>query len=172
MATGCWSSANPAPGRPPCCSSWPAQLTERAHTDPRHPLPVYLPLSSWATQRPRHPWTSGWSSSSTSYTRVPRPLARRWTAGTQLLFVLDGLDEIPDRSDRIACVKAINQFTRFGRTSRLPVVVASRPTEYDTLPVQLQLETAIGVRSAGPHRGARRPGARPRHAGRRRSGPG
>ena len=23
MATGCWSSANPAPERPPCCSSWP-----------------------------------------------------------------------------------------------------------------------------------------------------
>ena len=45
--------------------------------------------------------------------QIPRLLGRRWTTGTQMLFVLDGLDEIPDCSDRIACVKAINQ-------SRLP----------------------------------------------------
>ena len=86
--------------------------------------------------------------------------------------MLDGLDEIPDRGDRIACVKAINQFTRFGRSARLPVVVASRPTEYDTLPVKLQLETAIGVRPLDPTVVLDEPGARPRHAGRRRSGPG
>ena len=124
------------------------RLTERAQTDPRHPLPVYLPLSSWATRRP--PLDQWLVEQLNELYQIPRPLARRWTTGTQLLFVLDGLDEIPDRSDRIACVKAINQFTRFGRSARLPVVVASRPTEYDTLPVKLQLETAIGVRPLDP----------------------
>ena len=123
-------------------------LAERAQTDHRHPLPVYLPLSSWATRRP--PLDEWLVEQLNELYQVPRPLGRRWTAGTQLLFVLDGLDEIPDRSDRLACVKAINQFTRFGRSSRLPMVVASRPIEYDTLPVQLQLETAIGVRPLDP----------------------
>jgi TIR domain/NACHT domain len=119
-------------------------LAARAQTDPRHPVPVYLPLSSWATHRP--PLDEWVVEQLNELYQIPRPLGRRWTAGTQLLFVLDGLDEIPDRSDRIACVKAINQFSRFGRSARLPVVVASRPTEYDTLPVKLQLEAAIGVR--------------------------
>ena len=124
------------------------RLAERALTDPRHPVPVYLPLSSWATRRPR---LDQWLTEQLDELyQIPRPLGRRWTAGTRLLFVLDGLDEIPDRSDRMACVKAINQFTRFGRSSRLPLVVASRPVEYDTLPVQLQVEAAIGVCPLGP----------------------
>jgi Transposase DDE domain len=116
----------------------------------RRPVPVYLPLSSWDWAA-RRPGLDQWLVEQLNELyQIPRPLARRWTTGTQLLFLLDGLDEIPDRSDRIACVKAINQFTRFGRSARLPVVVASRPVEYDTLTVQLQLEAAIGVRPLDP----------------------
>jgi multidrug efflux pump subunit AcrB len=44
----------------------------------------------------------------------------------------------------------VDQFNRFGRSIRLPMVLASRPVEYDTLPAKLQLETAVGVRPLDP----------------------
>ena len=46
------------------------RLAERAHADPRHPLPVYLPLSSWATRRPPPGRVAG-RAARTSCTRSP-----------------------------------------------------------------------------------------------------
>lgn len=121
------------------------QLTERARADLHHPIPVYLPLSTWTARRQR---LDDWLVDQLAELyQIPRPLAQKWTADAQLLFLLDGLDEIADRRDRTACVLAINQFNRFGRTSPLPMLVGSRPAEYDALPAQLQLDTAMNIRS-------------------------
>ena len=145
------------------------RLTERAHTDPRHPLPVYLPLSSWATRRP--PLDQWLVEQLNELYQIPRPLARRWTTGTQLLFVLDGLDEIPDRT-RSHRLRQGDQPVHPVR----PLLPAARgggqpPDRVRHAAGQAAAGDGDRGAPAGPHRGARRPGARPRHAGRRRSGP-
>jgi hypothetical protein len=51
--------------------------------------------------------------------QVPEPLGRHWVVDGELLLLLDGLDEIPDRRHRVGCVQAISQFSRFGRVARV-----------------------------------------------------
>ena len=125
------------------------QLAERAHADPRTPA-AGLPAAVHLVERPCAARRSGWSTQLEELYQVPRALARRWTDEGRLLFLLDGLDEIPDRDDRVACVMAINQFTRFGRIRPDCPGGDQPPVEYDALPVQLQLEAAISVRPLDP----------------------
>jgi hypothetical protein len=63
------------------------RLAERARADPHHPVPVYLPLSSWAAHRPA---LDQWLVEQLNELhQIPRSLARRWTDDAHLLFVLD-----------------------------------------------------------------------------------
>ncbi len=57
--------------------------------------------------------------------------------------MLDGLDEIPDVSDRHTCVTALNEFTR---DNPGPTVVCCRRDEYEALDVQLEFTAAVVVR--------------------------
>jgi eukaryotic-like serine/threonine-protein kinase len=123
------------------------QLADRARSDPHHPLPVYLPLSTWAVRRPpfEH-WVVG---ELNEMHEVHHRLARRWLRPDhpQLLLLLDGLDELADPEARASCAKEIN---RFNRMYPLPVVVCSRRVEYDALDVALKLGTAVAVRPLDP----------------------
>jgi eukaryotic-like serine/threonine-protein kinase len=116
------------------------QLTDRARNNPEHPVPVYLPLSSWTIHRP--PLARWLVEQLDLFYQVPPRLGRRWVEGGQILFLLDGLDEISQPSVRRACVEEVNRFNRFGRQARLPTVIGSRSAEYDSTGIALQLETA------------------------------
>ena len=125
-----------------------AQLTDRALDNPDQPVPVYLPLSNWAIQRwPLNRWLV---EELDQLYQVPPRLGRRWVEDGQLLFLLDGLDEMSRWSARRDCVNEINRFNRFGRQVRLPSIIGSRSAEYDSGGVLLQLETAVVLRPLDP----------------------
>src|SRR5947209_2774302 len=80
-------------------------LIERAEQDTTQPLPVLLPLSSWATnRRPLHEWLA--EQMALLYD-VPRSLSHQWLQTEQLLPLLAGLDEL-EASARATCVAALN----------------------------------------------------------------
>src|SRR5262249_30655594 len=59
------------------------QLVGRADTDETHPLPVMLPLSSWATRRsPLHTWLA---EQVAQFYDIPNEIAQRWINEGQLL---------------------------------------------------------------------------------------
>jgi hypothetical protein len=125
-----------------------AQLTNRALDNPEDPVPVYLPLSTWTRQR--SPLTRWLVEQLDQLYQIPPRLGRRWVESGQLLFILDGLDELSGWATRRACVDEINRFNRFGRQVRLPTIIGSRSAEYDSLGVALQLETAAVLRPLDP----------------------
>jgi serine/threonine protein kinase len=118
------------------------QLVARADADETHPLPVIVPLSSWAVKRlPLQIWLA--EQVALLYD-IPLALAQRWISSDQLLPLLDGLDEMEDDA-RPACVAEINAYHH--DHLRLPVVVCSRQAEYEeaTRRQRLTLQNAVVV---------------------------
>jgi serine/threonine protein kinase len=118
------------------------QLVARAEADETHPLPVILPLSSWAVKRPvLQIWLA---EQVAQFYNIPQVLARRWIDEDQLLLLLDGLDEMEEAA-RPACIAAINTYHH--EHLRLPLVVCSRQAEYEEAASQqrLALQNAIVV---------------------------
>jgi hypothetical protein len=76
-------------------------LVSRAERDDRHPLPIILPLSSWASTRP--PLEDWLSEQLTQIYDVPRKLSAQWVREEQILPLLDGLDEMQEDA-RPACI--------------------------------------------------------------------
>jgi energy-coupling factor transporter ATP-binding protein EcfA2 len=116
-------------------------LIERAEQETTQPLPVLLPLSSWATnRRPLHEWLV--EQMALLYD-VPRSLSQQWLQTKQLLPLLDGLDEM-EASARAACVAAINTYHRERLQS---LVVCSRTNEYEAAATRerLALHAAVVV---------------------------
>ena len=116
-------------------------LVEQAEQKTQQPLPVLLPLSSWATnRRPLQDWLA--EQLALLYD-VPGGLSQQWVQAEQLLPLLDGLDEM-EVSARAACIAAINTYHR---EHLRPLVVCSRTDEYDTATTQerLALHTAVVV---------------------------
>lgn len=105
-----------------------------------HLLPAYVNLSTWAqAQQPLETWLV-----QELYRRyeIPREVAHIWVEQVDLLFLLDGLDEVPEKL-RDDCVRAINQFRDKYRNAA--VVVCCRTNEYIELSKKerLQLSGAI-----------------------------
>jgi hypothetical protein len=123
------------------------QLTKRAQGNRRHPMPVYLTLSSWRSGRPLINWLVDQLD---SIYQVPPKLSWSWIRSGHLFFLLDGLDEVPGYRTRLNCAEEINRFTRFGREVLLPTVVSSRLAEYTALGIRLHLDTAVALRSLEP----------------------
>lgn len=116
-------------------------LVEQAEQDTARPLPVILPLSSWAVKRPL---IQDWLGEQLSLIYdVPRQISREWVHQEQVLPLLDGLDEV-EESARAACIAAINAYHR---EHLLPLVVCSRVAEYESaaVPEQLVLHSAAAV---------------------------
>lgn len=117
------------------------QLVKQAEIDTAHPLPVILPLSSWAVKRPAlEDWVG---ERLTQFYNVPVHMAQQWIKEGQILLLLDGLDEMKATA-RSACIAAINAYHRAYLT---PLVVCSREVEYDLAAAQqrLTLHQAIVV---------------------------
>ncbi len=108
------------------------QLIARARKDPDHPLPVVFNLASW---RPRQTLDAWLVTELESKYRVPQPLGRYWVEHRELLLLLDGLDEVPEKA-RMSCIQAINTY----RDVRTQMAVCSRWAEYE------QIATEPGTR--------------------------
>jgi NACHT domain len=116
-------------------------LVEQAEQDASQPLPVLVPLSSWATsRRPLQDW---FGEQLALLYDVPRVLSQHWIAAGQVLPLLDGLDEV-EESARASCIAAINTYHR---NHLRPLVVCSRTAEYETasLGERLALHAAMAV---------------------------
>ncbi len=100
-------------------------LVVRAEQDETHPLPVILPLSSWATKRSN---LEDWIAEQMSEIYdVPRRVSGEWVREERILPLLDGLDEMEETA-RPACIAAINTYHR---DHLAKLVVCSRITEYE-----------------------------------------
>ena len=116
---------------------------ERAGHDEQHPIPVVFNLSSWAIkQQPLAEWLI--EELHDKY-RVPQKISRSWVETDQILPLLDGLDEVAEKT-RAACVDAINNYRQ--EHGLLPTVVCSRSSEYNDLMEtkhRLQLRSAVVI---------------------------
>jgi hypothetical protein len=116
-------------------------LVDLAEQDAVQPLPVVLPLSSWATKRlPLQGWLI--EQFALLYD-VPHHLSHDWMQAELILPLLDGLDEM-EESARPACIAAVNAYHR---DHLQPLVVCSRTGEYNTAAQheRIALHTAIVV---------------------------
>jgi hypothetical protein len=116
-------------------------LLERVTQDPTHPIPVVVPLSTWAkTRKPVVQWLQ--DELNLRYD-VPRKIAKEWVESDQILPLLDGLDEV--KAEHLAaCVEAINKFRQ--SHGFLPVAITSRTADYQALAEPLRVHGAILVR--------------------------
>ena len=116
-------------------------LAEQAEQHTDLPLPMVVPLSSWATKRrPLQDWLV--EQVALLYD-ISRRLSRQWIETEQVLPLLDGLDEVEEAA-RVACIAAINTYHR---GSLRPLVVCSRTSEYEgaSADERLALHAAVVV---------------------------
>lgn len=116
-------------------------LVEQAEQDTDLPLPMVMPISSWATKRgPLQDWLV--EQVALLYD-ISRRLSRQWIETEQVLPLLDGLDEVEEAA-RVACIAAINTYHR---GSLRPLVVCSRTGEYEgaSADERLALHAAVVV---------------------------
>lgn len=116
-------------------------LVERAEQDETRPLPILLPLSTWAVRRPP---LDEWLSEELArlYDISPR-LSQQYIQAELVLPLLDGLDEMEEAA-RPGCVAAINTYHR---NHLQPLVVCSRTGEYEaaTRHERIALHTAVVI---------------------------
>jgi NACHT domain len=117
------------------------QLVVQAEQDNAQPLPILLPLSSWAVkQAPLEDWLTD---QVVLLYEVPRRIASYWVEESRLLPLLDGIDEMEETA-RPACIEAINVY-RHAHPG--PFVVCARTAEYDKAAKyhHLSLQNAVVV---------------------------
>jgi NACHT domain len=122
------------------------QLVEQAEKENAQPLPVYLPLSSWAVRRPPfHDWLA---EQVAEFYDISKKVTQQWIHERQLLLLLDGLDEMEEIA-RPACIVAINDYHHAHPGS---LVVCSRKAEYEDAAKQhrLNLQNAVVVQPLSP----------------------
>ena len=114
-------------------------LIERARDDKEAPLPVVLPLASWAReQKPLETWVVDELEDKYG---VPRPLGTYWMEQREMVLLLDGLDEV-EKSARPRCIEAINAYTH---TLGSQLVVCSRKAEYEAVAERHKLAVHVAV---------------------------
>lgn len=120
-----------------------SDLIERARTDPKERVPVFLNLSSWEKKLTLDAWIV--KELSAKY-RIPVKIGHSWLKNDYLLPLLDGLDEV-NISLQPACVAAINEFIEkfefIDKIGPSGIVVCCRLEEYQWLPQRLKLNGAI-----------------------------
>lgn len=113
-------------------------LLDRAGRDDRHPLPVIFNLSSWAIKR--QPLMDWLIEELNSKYQVPRKRARAMVQASQILPLLDGLDEVAPQG-RTSCTEVINEYRK--EHGFVPFVVCSRSADYLALTTRLILRRAV-----------------------------
>jgi energy-coupling factor transporter ATP-binding protein EcfA2 len=96
-------------------------LLQRAGADPTQPVPIVASLESWG----RHQTLTGWLAGEVAETyRIPRQMAARWLAAEDVVLLVDGFDDVPERN-RGSLTEALNSFLRAHPLAR--VAVCARP---------------------------------------------
>lgn len=115
-------------------------LAEEARQQKNLPVPIVLPLDTWAQHKGS---LEEWFAREASRVYgIGIDLARTWVEHDALIPLLDGLDEIGGGL-RDECVRAINTFrTKHGT---LPIAVCSRTAGYGELKERLALTTAAVI---------------------------
>ena len=110
----------------------------RAQKDDTQPIPVVFNLSSWDRKQTIETWLI---SELNSKYNVSKKVAQSWIANTELLLLLDGLDEVK-HENREACIRSLNDFRQqHGVTTQ--ITVCSRVADYETLDTKLNLASAL-----------------------------
>jgi hypothetical protein len=123
------------------------ELLARAEQDETLPIPVVLPLSTWAERRsPLEQWLVD---ELVARYDVPRAVAAAWVADEQVLPLLDGLDEV-GAGHREGCVGAINAYRESRRAGLVSLAVSCRAADYQELPTRLRLRGAVLLRPLSP----------------------
>jgi NACHT domain len=114
------------------------RIIEHTEQNPNLPIPVVLNLSSWGKDRkPIVDWSI--DELREKY-QVPKLLSEPWIQNQQLIFLLDGLDEV-DEKYRNDCVRALNNFiSMFPLTE---IAVCSRVKDYEALTERLEISSAL-----------------------------
>jgi len=116
-------------------------LIARCRRDATQLIPVVFNLSSWTCRKQS---ISEWLIEElNSKYQVPKALGKVWVENQNLLFLLDGLDEVqPEQQEN--CIQALNTFHQdFGPE----LVVCCRARNYQLLKERLNFEAAICLRS-------------------------
>jgi hypothetical protein len=109
--------------------------------DPTQPVPIIVPLSSWAQHRPS---LESWLVDELfRLYSVDRKLGWRWVRHRRIMPLLDGLDEVPAKH-RGACVAAITDYRR-NRGAVYPIVVTCRTAAYRSLDTPLRPRRTVVV---------------------------
>jgi len=131
----------PGAGKSTLLRELACELLNRAEQDSEHPIPIIMNLSSWASKKfSLVKWLI--DQLQEVYT-LPRHLSQSWIERNQLLFLLDGLDEVT-ASDRPTLIQYINAYRE---THFVPLVVCSRSHEYMTQVQQLMLPYTVEVQA-------------------------
>ncbi|MCA1995403.1 MAG: NACHT domain-containing protein, partial [Coleofasciculus sp. S288] len=120
------------------------ELIARAEQDIGQPIPVVLNLSSWRFEKQT---IDDWLVRELNIKyQVPKQVGQTWVKKQQLLLLLDGLDEVPNKSQE-ACIDALNAFHQ---ECGAEIVVTSRSNDYQALSKRLNFQSAIYLRSLTP----------------------
>src|SRR5258708_3137066 len=130
----------PGAGKSTLLRELASELLIRAEDDPTQPIPVNVNLSSWAIKRP--PLMAWMVDRLWETYNIPTHLSQALIKQNQLLFLLDGLDEV-ELSARSGCIEAINAYRA---EHFVPLVVCSRSHEYIEQGERLRLSVAVEVR--------------------------
>ncbi len=120
-------------------------LLAMAGEDENQPVPVILNLSGWMESQSG---IGDWAvEEMVAKYQIPRRIGRRWLADDRLLFLMDGLDEMP-ADDRADCIAALNVYRQ--KYGLADVAICCRQEAYETAVRQqdarLQLNGAVLVR--------------------------
>ncbi|PZO10782.1 MAG: hypothetical protein DCF25_20155 [Leptolyngbya foveolarum] len=122
------------------------QLVEEAIKDESKPIPLIFELSSWQPGTSLTNWLEMQFNQSYGVSKkIVRQLVERLLEQSQLLLLLDGLDEL-GYTKQTECVEFLEHFLDKYRT--LPIIVCCRREEYEQGGKQLrQLNSAIHIRA-------------------------
>ncbi|MDW3650703.1 MAG: CHAT domain-containing protein [Bacteroidia bacterium] len=133
---------DPGSGKTILLLSMVEELLDTYEKQPDFDLPVVFKLSSWAFYDKSF---TDWLIDELSMKyKIPVPVAKPILKNSNLLLMLDGLDEIEDPERRNECVKAINDYIK--KQPNTGVAVCCRYKEYVELGEKLILNGAIRVK--------------------------
>ena len=132
----------PGAGKSTLLRELASELLTRAKDDATQPIPVNVNLSSWAIKKP--PLTAWMVNQLWETYNIPPRLSQALIQQNQLLFLLDGLDEV-EAPARTNCIEAINAYLA-EQEQIIPIVVCSRSHVYLEQEERLRLSLAVEIR--------------------------
>ena len=131
---------NPGSGKTTILLQLADGLIEQVEQEKSSRIPVVFSLSSWT---PSYETLTHWliDELRTRYL-IPDQVASTWLENNELILLLDGLDEVPDRYLE-SCIEAINNFRQL--QGFVPIAVCCRTHVYQTSAKLLQLFGAIEI---------------------------